>query len=65
MLMLKQDFPVMFLFTILLFFMAYGISGPGRISRRSGVLLLALYLAYQALVWVTATPVTVTHAVPA
>ena len=65
MLMLKQDFPVMFLFTILLFFMAYGISGPGRISRRSGLLLLVLYLAYQALVWITATPVTVTHAVPA
>jgi len=65
MLMLKQDFPVMFLFTVLLFFMAYGITGPGRISRRSGLLLLMLYLAYQVLVWVTATPVTVTRAVPA
>ena len=56
-LMLKQDFPVMFLFTVLLFFMAYGISGPGRISRKSAVLLLALYFAYQILVWVTAAPV--------
>jgi len=56
-LMLKQDFPVMFLFTVLLFFMAYGISGPGRISRKSAILLLALYLAYQVLVWVTAVPV--------
>jgi len=56
-LMLKQDFPVMFLFTVLLFFMAYGITGPGRISRKSAVLLLALYLAYQVLVWVTAAPV--------
>ena len=56
-LMLRQDFPVMFLFTVLLFFMAYGISGPGRISRRSGVMLLTLYLAYQVLVWYTATPV--------
>jgi cation:H+ antiporter len=53
-LILKQDFPVMFLFTVLLFFMAYGIHGPGRISRRSGLLLLGLYVAYQALVWSTA-----------
>ena len=45
----------MFLFTVLLFFMAYGLHGPGRISRRSGILLLALFMAYQVLVWVTAT----------
>jgi cation:H+ antiporter len=56
-LMLKQDFPVMFLFTVLLFFMAYGIQGPGRINRRSGLLLLSLFLAYQVLVWVTAARV--------
>ena len=54
-LMLKQDFPVMFLLTVLLFFMAYGISGPGRISRNSGGLLLAIYCCYQVLVWITAT----------
>ena len=56
-LMLKQDFPVMFLFTVLLFFMAYGINGPGKISRRSGTLLVSLFVAYQALVWFTASPV--------
>ena len=56
-LMLKQDFPVMFLLTVLLFFMAYGISGPGRISRNSGGLLLAIYVCYQVLVWITATRV--------
>ncbi|MCH8056256.1 MAG: calcium/sodium antiporter [Proteobacteria bacterium] len=56
-LMLKQDFPVMFLLTVLLFFMAYGISGPGRISRKSGCLLLAIYGCYQVLVWITATRV--------
>jgi cation:H+ antiporter len=55
--MLKQDFPVMFAFTVLLFFMAYGFRGPGRIRRRSGVLLLVMYLIYQVMVWVTATPV--------
>jgi len=51
---LLQDMPVMFLFTVLLFFMAYGIRGPGRISRSSGALLLVLFLAYQVLVWLTA-----------
>jgi cation:H+ antiporter len=56
-LMLKQDFPVMFLFSALLFFMAYGMHGPGRISRRSGFLLLSLFFAYQVLVWITATRV--------
>jgi cation:H+ antiporter len=56
-LMLKQDFPVMFLFTALLFFMAYGIQRPGRISRKSGTLLIVLYVAYQVLIWVTATKV--------
>lgn len=54
---LYQDIPVMFLFTILLFFMAYGIRGPGRISRRSGALLLSLFLIYQVIVWVTAPSV--------
>ena len=55
-LMLKQDFPVMFLFTVMLFFMAYGLNGPGKISRRSGILLLSLFCAYQVVVWVTAAP---------
>jgi len=53
-LMLQQDFPVMFVFTVMLFFMAYGINGPGRISRRSGLLLLALFTSYQVLIWLTA-----------
>ena len=57
MLMLKQDFPMMFLLSVLLFFMAYGISGPGRINRRAGFLLLSLFIGYQILVWITATPV--------
>ncbi len=56
-LMLKQDFPVMFLLTVLLFFMAYGINGPGRISRKSGALLLLIYVCYQVLVWITASGV--------
>jgi hypothetical protein len=39
--------------------MAYGISGPGRISRKSAVLLLTLFTSYQVLIWFTATPVPV------
>ena len=54
---LYQDIPVMFLFTILLFVMAYGIKGPGNISRLSGGLLLFLFILYQCMVWYTATPV--------
>ena len=54
-LMLQRDFPVMFMFTVMLFFMAYGINGPGRISRRSGLLLLSLFLTYQVIIWLTAT----------
>ena len=56
-LILKQDFPVMFLLTVLLFFMAYGIHGPGKISRKSGGLLLTILVGYQVLVWITATRV--------
>jgi cation:H+ antiporter len=58
---LMQDMPVMFLFTVLLFFMAYGIRGPGRISRSSGVLLLVLFVSYQVLVWLTAQNVVVNN----
>lgn len=54
---LVQDIPVMFLFTGLLFFMAYGFRAPGRITRGSGALLLALFLVYFALVWTQALPV--------
>ena len=53
-LILKQDFPVMFLFTVALFFMAYGLRGPGRIRRRSGLVLVTLFTAYQVLIWLTA-----------
>ncbi len=53
---LVQDMPVMFLFTVLLFFMAYGLRGPGQISRRSGALLLILFTGYFVLVWTNASP---------
>jgi cation:H+ antiporter len=54
---LVQDMPVMFLFSVLLFFMAYGIRGPGRIRRSSGLLLFLLFMSYMALVWQNAETV--------
>jgi cation:H+ antiporter len=48
---LRQDIPVMLLFTVLLFFLAYGFRGPGRIGRRSGLLMLSLFIAYLYMVW--------------
>lgn len=49
--LLIRDFPVMFLLTGVLFLLASDLGGPGRIGRRSGALLLVMFIAYQALVW--------------
>lgn len=49
--LLSRDFPPMFLMTGLLFLMATDIGGPGRVGRRSGLLLLALFLCHQFIVW--------------
>ena len=56
---LQRDYLVMLVLSITLFVTAYGFRGPGQISRRSGGLLLAGYLIYQVLVWITATPIPV------
>ncbi len=53
-LLIARDFPVMFLMTGLLFLMATNFRGPGRISRRSGLLFLTLFFSYQATVWIQA-----------
>jgi cation:H+ antiporter len=42
-----RDFPIMFGLSIVLFLMAYGFRGPGRISRLNGALLLLVFGAYQ------------------
>jgi cation:H+ antiporter len=49
--LLIRDFPVMFLLTGVLFTLASDLGGPGRIGRRSGLLLLVLFFAYLTLVW--------------
>jgi cation:H+ antiporter len=53
--LLARDFPVMFLMTGLLFLMATDFKGPGRIGRRSGLLLLSIFIGYQIVVWVQAS----------
>ena len=48
---LSRDFPVMFVLTLVLFLMAYGFRGPGRINRIEGGLLLLAFCAYQTLLY--------------
>lgn len=46
-----RDLPIMLLLTAGLFVMAYGIRGPGRISRTEGAVLLACFVGYQYLIY--------------
>lgn len=48
---LARDFPVMFLLTGLVFLLASDFRGPGRIGRTAGALLLLIFIAYQAVIW--------------
>lgn len=48
-----RDYSVMLALSLLLFLMAYGFRGPGRISRRSGIILTLSFVAYQAMVFYT------------
>ena len=50
---LARDFPAMFLITGSLYLMASDFRGPGRIGRRSGGLLLAMFIGYMVLVWMS------------
>jgi len=48
---LYRDMPVMFAFTVVLFLVAYGFHGPGRINRIEGALLLTGFCAYLLLLY--------------
>ena len=48
---LTRDYPVMFCLTVVLFVMAYGFRGPGRINRLEGATLVAAFGAYQTLLY--------------
>ena len=50
-----RDFPVMFTLTLVLFVMAYGFRGPGRINRVEGATLLTAYIGYQTLLYFSET----------
>ena len=50
---LARDFPAMFLITGALYLMASDFHGPGRIGRRSGGVLLAMFTGYMVMVWMT------------
>jgi cation:H+ antiporter len=52
---LERDIPVVFTLTIILFIMAYGFRGLGRINRLEGGILLAAFCAYQVLLYFTVT----------
>ena len=50
---LARDFPAMFLITGALYLMASDFRGPGRIGRRSGSVLLAMFIGYFIMVWMS------------
>ena len=45
---ITRDYPVMIGLAVVLFATAYGFRGPGRINRAEAVLLLMLFVGYQA-----------------
>jgi cation:H+ antiporter len=50
---LARDFPAMFLMTGALYLMASDFRGPGRIGRKSGMILLAMFTGYFIMVWMS------------
>ena len=48
---LDRDFPIMLVLTVVLFIMAYGLRGPGKINRFEGAILLAGFVAYQYILY--------------
>lgn len=51
---LQRDFPFMIGLSVVLFLMAYGFKGEGRINRFEGGLLLGGYIAYMVVLYYTA-----------
>jgi cation:H+ antiporter len=50
---LERDLPIVFILTIMLFIMAYGFRGEGRINRLEGGVLFSAFIAYQLLLFFT------------
>ena len=53
--LLTRDLPVMAVLSVTLLLMAYGFGGPARITRLEGACLLFAFIAYQCLLFLTAT----------
>ncbi|MDJ0654793.1 MAG: calcium/sodium antiporter [Xanthomonadales bacterium] len=51
--LIYRDYFIMLFLSMMMFLMAYGFRGPGRISRRSGIILVTMFVAYQSLVFYT------------
>ncbi len=56
---LARDFPAMFLITGALYLLASDFRGPGRIGRRSGCVLLTMFIGYIIMVWLSSGNVNV------
>ena len=52
---LTRDYPIMFILILLMFVMAYGFRGPGRINRLEGAIMVAAYAGYQTLLYFSTT----------
>ena len=52
---LTRDYPIMFVVILMMFAMAYGFRGQGRINRLEGATMLIAYVAYQTLLYFTAS----------
>ena len=52
---LERDIPMVLILTIVLFIMAYGFKGKGRINKIEGGLLLAAFIGYQLLLFLSVT----------
>ena len=48
---LSRDLPLMIILTLLLFFMASGFRGEGKITRAEGSILLAIFITYEVLLY--------------
>ncbi len=58
---LTRDLPMMIGFTLALFVMGYGFGRPGRINRFEGLLLVAAFIGYQALLFIDSRPIDLTQ----
>ena len=52
---LTRDLPLMVTLTIIMFMMAFGRRGTGQITRSEGLLLLAIFVAYEVVLYISAT----------